>query len=177
MESVAEFLQTNPIITILTFVLSVGGAVITVAARRRELWGDFLAKKITLPVYVYLILVLALLFVAMLWPGARDRPRRLRTVDGAEFGVQRVIMDGKHFRNCRFRNTELVFRGEADCTMENCNIETRHFTFDGPAAMTAKILTAMYKVPQLRPLIDSTFEAIKKGELPRAVPPSSAADD
>jgi len=177
MDRLAEFLQTNPLIIIATFVFSAAGVTITIAARRKELWRDVLSKRITLPVYVYLILILVGLFAAMLWPAVEKRPKRLRTIEGEEFGVQRVIVDGKHFRNCRFRNTELVFRGEASCGIENCRIETQHLTFDGPAATTAKILMSLYKVPQLRPLIDNTFEGIKKGELPTAVPPSSAADD
>jgi len=177
MDRLAEFLQTNPVIIIATFVLSLVSLIATVVARRKQLWSDFLSKKITLPVYVYLVLILVGLLAAMLWPAAEKRPKRLRTIEGEEFGVQRVIMDGKRFRNCQFHKTELVFRGEASSAIENCALERVGFTFDGPAATTAKILTSLYKIPQVRPLIDNTFEAIKKGELPRAVPPSRAADN
>jgi len=177
MDRLAEFLQTNPLIIIATFAFSTVGAIITIAARRKELWRDFLSKRITLPVYVYLILILVVLFAAMLWPAVEKRPKRLTTIQGEEFGVQRIVVDGKHFRNCQFHGTELVFRGETPSEIENCTFDSVALTFDGPAATTAHILTSMYKAPQLRALIEGTFERIRKGELQRAVAPSRAADN
>ena len=177
MERLAEFLQTNPVIVILTFVVSVAGAIITIGAQRKQIWRDFLSREVTLPVYVYLILVLAVLFVTMFWPAHDDRTRPLRTIEGEKFGIQRIIVDGKRFVNCEFHRTELVYRGEAGCAIEKCKLDRPQFTFDGPAASTAKTLSSFYKVPQLQPLIDNTFECIKKGQLRTAVTPSPAADD
>lgn len=176
MERIAEFLQTNSFIIVVMFVLSVGKVVIDIVSRRKQLWHDFLSKKITLPVYVYLILIVVALLLKVLLPVAASRSQTLRTIENEEFGVQRVVMDGKRFVKCRFHGTELVFRGEAKSAIEGCILDRPQFAFDGPAAATAVILSNLYKLPQLRPLIDNTFEAIKKGELPRAVPPSRAAD-
>ena len=60
---------------------------------------------------------------------------------------------------------------------ENCSFINPGFTFDGPAAATINTLKALYAVPELRPLIENTFKAIREGNLPIAIPPSSAADN
>jgi len=177
MDRLAEIFQTNPLIVILFFVVSVAAAITTVADKLRKVSPDLLSRKVTLPVYVYVIVLLIWLLGRLFWPVAEDRPKGLRTIKGEEFGVQRVIMDGKRFQNCTSRKTELVFRGEASSGIENCTLYRPGFTFDGPAAATARILTSLYKIPELRPLIDNTFESIRKGKLPRAIPPSDVADD
>ncbi len=177
MERVAEFLQTNAYIIVVMFVLSAGKIAFDIIARRKQLWHDFLSRKITLPVYVCLILIFLVLLLKVLWPVTEMRPKSIRTIENEEFGIQRVIVDGKRFVNCKFHKTELVFRGEAKGSIEGGVLDHPQFTFDGPAAATAQSLSNFYKIPQLRPLIDNTFEAIKKGQLQKAVPPSDAADD
>ena len=119
------------------------------------------------------LIALAIIF----WPAIENRPKRLRTIKGESFGVQRILVDGKHFVNCKFRKTELVFRGEASSSLEGCIYENIVFTFGGPAAATMNTLKNLYSVPNFRPNIEKTFEAIRKGKFPEAIPPSDAADD
>ena len=108
--------------------------------------------------------------------GNEYRPRRLRTIEGESFGVQRILADGKRFVNCKFRRTELVFRGEAGVGIERCVFQGTGFTFDGPAANTVNILTSLYAEPCFRPIIERTFTGVREGGLPEAVPPSDKAD-
>jgi hypothetical protein len=92
--------------------------------------------------------------------------------------VQRILVDGKRFVNCKFRNTELVFRGEAGVSIEGCSFMGKiGLTFGGPAATTIKILKSLYAEPEFRPFIENTFKNIKEGKLPEAIPPSDAAND
>jgi hypothetical protein len=79
--------------------------------------------------------------------------------------------------NCKFKNTELVFRGEAPIGLEYCTLEKIKLTFGGPAQTTLSLLKNLYTYPVIRPLIDNTFENIKKGKMPVAVPSSNVAKD
>lgn len=158
------------------FIISVLSGLMGIILGWKKFNEDFLSKSITLPVYVYLIILFVVFLAIIFWPAIKNRPKPLRTIKGASFGVQRIVVDGKRFVNCTFRKTELVFRGEAGVGFEGCSLTNPGFTFDGPAANTAKILKLLYTIPEMRPLIENTFEAIKKGKLPKAIPPSDAAE-
>lgn len=158
------------------FIITLLGTLMSIILGWKRFYHDFLSKSITLPVYVYLIIFFVIVLINILWPAIKDRPKPLRTIKGESFGVQRIVVDGKRFVNCKFTKTELVFRGEDGVEFKGCSMIDPGFTFSGPAATTGKILKSLYAIPELRPLIENTFNAIKAGYLPRATPPSNAAD-
>ena len=180
MDNLIKFLQNSPIIILVTFIitaLSGISVVIGIILGRKRIRDDILLKKITVPVYAYLIILFLVVLAIIFWPAMKDRPKPLRTIKGESFGVQRILVDGKRFVNCNFPKTELVYRGEAGVSFENCNFaKLGGLTFDGPAAATINTLKNLYAVPQFRPVIENTFKAIREGKLPKAIPPSDAAD-
>lgn len=172
-----DLFQSNPIAVTLIVLVGLLSGIMTIVGQWKPFCREVLLKRVTLPAYAYLIIIFLVALFVILCPETKGGTRKLRTIKGESFGVQRVIMDGKHFVNCKFRKTELVFRGEASSGIENCTLIQPTLTFDGPAAATGKILTSLYKVPELQPLIENTFKAIKEGRLPKAIPPSDAAND
>jgi len=178
MEVLIQFLQNNPLIILGMFTITVLSGIITIIIGWKKFSDDILLKKITVPVYAYLVIFFLIALAIIFWPAIEDRPKPLRTIKGESFGVQRILVDGKRFVNCKFKKTELVFRGEASSSIENCSfIKIGGITFEGPAAATVKILKSLYAVPNFRPFIENTFKAIKEGKLSEAIPPSDAADD
>jgi len=181
MSKLIEFLQNNPIIISVTFIITVLSGISIIIGMIfgwKRIRDDILLKKITVPVYAYLIFLFLVVLAFIFWPAIEDRPKRIRTIKGETFGVQRILVDGKRFVNCKFRKTELVYRGEAGVSLENCSfIPIGGIAFEGPAASTVKTLKSLYAVPQFRPFVENTFKAIKEGNLPEAIPPSDAAND
>jgi hypothetical protein len=178
MEALIKFLQNNPMIVLGVFVISVLSGLMGIILMSKRFWNDFLSKSITLPVYVYLIIFFVVILAIIFRPAIKDRPKPLRIIKGESFGVQRIFIDGKRFVNCKFRGTELVFKGEADVGLEGCSFfENHRLTFGGPAQNTLNMLKSLYAVPEFRPRIENTFKAIKEGKLTIAIPPSDAADN
>lgn len=177
MDSLTQLLQNNPLVILIMFVISLLSGIIGISIGWRKFYDDVLSKRVTLPVYAYLVIFFFVALLIIFWPAVEDRPKKLRTIEGESFGVQRIIVDGKRFANCTFRKTELVFRGESSSVLENCTLIKPSLTLDGPAATTVRILRSLYKVPQLQPFIENTFTAIKEDKLPIAIPPSDAAND
>ena len=147
---------------------------------------DFLSKSVTLPVYVYLIILFVIVVVAALaikfWPATpatKDRPKELRIIKGETFGTQRIKIDGKRFVNCTFAKTEFAYWGEAHTAFVSCGFDLgpQSFVFEGSAIRTIQLLKELYSQAVFRPFVDHVFESIKEGKLPRAIPPSDAADD
>jgi len=177
MDRLIQLLQNNPLIILAMFIISVLSGIITIILGWKRFRDDVLVKKVTLPVYAYVIVFFLVALAITLWPAIGDRPKRLRTIEGESFGVQRILVDGKRFVNCKFKKTELVFRGEGGGGIEGCDIMDVGITFDGPAATTVKLLKSLYAEPKFRPLVENTFKAIREGNLPEAIPPSDAANE
>jgi len=176
MEALIRFIQNNLLIILVVFIISVLSGFMGIILGWKRFYDDFLSKSITLPVYVLIILFVVVVLAIRFLPATKDLPKGLTTIKGESFGVQRIFVDGKRFVNCKFRKTELAYKGEGGCRMVNCSLENIGFTFDGPAAATMKTLTGMYAIPALRPFIENTFKAIREGNLKIAIPPSDAAD-
>ncbi len=177
MEALIRFLQNNPIIILVMFIITLFGGLMSIIFGYKRFYDDFLSKSITLPVYAYIIILFVVALAIIFWPAIKNRPKGLQTIKGESFGVQRIFVDGKHFVNCNFRNTELAYRGEGSCRINNCSFENIRFAFDGPAAATMNTLKGLYAAPEFRPLIENTFQAIREGNLPIAAPQSGAADN
>src|SRR4051794_29367952 len=73
-----------------------------------------------------------------------------RTYDG-----ERIPISATAFRDCTFRECELVFDGRpvemTGCTMEGCTMEGCRWVFEGPAAYTVEFIQLMVtNEPDLR---------------------------
>jgi urea transporter len=86
-------------------------------------------------------------------------------IENKSYGVERVIVDGKHFYRCKFNGTELVFTGGIPPKMGFCVLINPRITFDSNAANTIDTLVEMYADPSFRPVIEPLLENIKKGGL------------
>jgi len=177
MDRLIRLIQNNALIALIIVIISVLSGIITIIPWCRRFQQDVLSKRITLPVYAYLIILIFIALVIIFWSTIKIHPKRLRTIKGESFGVQRIYVDGKLFVNCQFNGTELVFRGEAGVGFEGCTFKGIRLTLDGPAALTAFLFSKMYSEPGFQPFIDNTFEQIKSGEIIKANSPSSAAND
>jgi len=202
MESISQFIQNNPYIVVVVFILTVVPGIITM----QKGWSNFkkylLFKKISFPVYVY-ISALILLFVAFhftiklsninesqpqrpvteLTPNPPiteipvNKPIKLKTIKGENFGYQQVRVDGKEFINCKFDQTQIVYSAEQPFNLHGNTFKGLSFVFDGAAFATIEFLTEFYKIPEVRPSIEATLDNIKKGVYPMTTPPSNAAND
>lgn len=81
----------------------------------------------------------------------------------ATFDSGIVGLDNVDYINCTFKNCMMVYAGGAPGSIDGCTFENVQWTFNGPAGATIAFLTALYRDPAFRPLIDSTFEQIRKG--------------
>ena len=70
MDFLTDLFQNNPVVVLITAVISLLGGVITIVAHWKPFCRDVLLKKITLPAYAYLIT--CLLYTS---PSPRDRTR------------------------------------------------------------------------------------------------------
>jgi hypothetical protein len=95
---------------------------------------------------------------------------KTKDVANKSYGVERVVIDGKHFVNCTFDGTELVFTGKRGFSLSGNHFKTNpRISFDGNAALTISELIAMYSDDVFRPIIEATFDNIKKRGLEKKV--------
>lgn len=94
---------------------------------------------------------------------------KTKDIANKSYGVDRVVVDGKHFVNCTFDGTELVFKGEKGFSLTSNHFKTPpRISFDGNASLTVGELIAMYGDEGFRPIVDATFENIKKRGLEKS---------
>lgn len=177
MDYLTQLLQSNPLIILAMFLISVISSTMTIIFGWKRFYNDFLSKSVTLPVWLILSIIFVIFLVVIFKPALADRTARLKTIKGVSFGVQRVLLDGKRFVNCTFDRSELFYRGEAGCELKNNTLKDVHITFGGPAGRTLSSLANMYRVPSLRPLIDNTFSRIKEDKMRKVPQPARDAGD
>ena len=93
---------------------------------------------------------------------------KTKDIANKSFGVERVVIDGKHFVNCDFDGTELVFTGKKGAGLSANRMKNIRVKFENNAALTVDALIAMYTDEGFRPIIDTTLENIKKEGLARS---------
>ena len=71
--------------------------------------------------------------------------KKTKVIANKYFGVARVIIDGKHFTNCTFDGSELVFLGKLPFSFSKNNLTGIRMKFEGSSALTAESLAAMYR--------------------------------
>jgi hypothetical protein len=172
----SENLQNNPKVVVVMFLIGVLSAIITIVLGWSDFYNDYLSKSISIPIWFALLLVVLLPAVWLtMKPTPNNEIKELELVEGKQFGVQQVTLDGRIFRRCEFNGTELIINGEHGFKLENNNFNAPRFTFGGSASMTIAVLTEMYSDPAFRPLVDQALRNIQSGEIPKATPVGNIA--
>ena len=175
MSALTAWLQSNPLIIVAMFVVSLLSGIIGIALGWKSFYADYLSKVITIP--VWLIIVIVLFSMAIKFGSTNKNDFKVTNeqvvVEDKRFGVQQIIADGKRFRRCEFSGTEIIINGKDTFSFEHCNFTAPRFTLRDNAALTVAILTKMYGDQSFRPLIDATIANIKSGNMPEASPIST----
>lgn len=96
---------------------------------------------------------------------ASIKPKKLKKIANDEFGVERVFMDGKHFTDCKFDGSELIFKGNLATSLGHCQLTRTRVKFEGAAALTMELLTAFYSDPGLRFIAESALnDVVQRGK-------------
>lgn len=175
MRELARWLQTNPIVILLMFLVTLMSSVAGIVLGWNQLYQDYLSKTVEIPVW---LLLLGLVLLPVLLAGyralyGRQLGKELLPIEGKQFGVEQVTLDGSRFVRCEFHGTEVIYEGQGAFSLERCEFHAPRFAFSKYAANTISMLTSMYADPAFRPLIETTLENIRIGKAPQAVPPSS----
>ncbi|GAB3103187.1 hypothetical protein G8770_20015 [Aestuariicella hydrocarbonica] len=84
-----------------------------------------------------------------------------RTFDG-----ERVVLHGNFYRDCTFKNCELVYDGDPSPTFHNNQFVDSVFVFTGPALRTLYFLGNMYRAGEGgQEVVEETFNDIKMGNI------------
>jgi hypothetical protein len=173
MEYLKELLTSNPIIVLIMFLITFISGIIAIVLGWKKFYEDYLSKKIYLPVWaLFLLFILACVFIITITgkKPIEEEMKEFVIIEGKQFGVQQVVLDGKRFVRCFFDGTELIVKGEQDFQMERNSLTNCKFTVYGHAARTLKVLTAMYKDISFRPIVDKTIQNIKEGKIVNSTP-------
>lgn len=174
MKELTKWLQTNPFIVLAMFVISMTSGIAGLVLGWRQLYQDYLSKSIEIPVWLALIGLLLLPGLTIMFRSLSGRRtgKELERIEGKQFGVEQVVLDGKNFERCEFHGTEVVFEGLDSFSLQHCSFHSPRFSFSKYAANTIAVLTKMYEDGAFRPLVENTLQNIRAGTIPRAVPTS-----
>jgi hypothetical protein len=153
-----ETLQKHPLIIFGMFILTLLSALVTIVLGWEQFYNSFLSKELNIPIWLFLLigLIVAVLFIFK--KSGPVKTNELETVEGKEFGVQQVEMDGKKFVNCTFDGSELIFRGVDGFGLEKNNFKTPpRITFQDYAGNTLAVISALYQEDNFRPYIEGTL--------------------
>lgn len=78
-----------------------------------------------------------------------------------KFKGERVVLDDKSFRDCTFKECELIYSGGVPPGFVDCEVDGGcRWTFDGAASNTVMFLRAMYH-GGFRTIVDPTLDRIR----------------
>jgi hypothetical protein len=113
--------------------------------------------NITIPFWLFCLLVALI----PTYFAVKSYSARTKDIANKSFGVERVVVDGKHFTNCKFNGTELVFTGARGFSMSHSSGTGARFRFEGPAANTIYELGLLYKDVGTRFYAENVIAGIK----------------
>jgi hypothetical protein len=174
MKKLTNWLQTNPIVVLVMFIVSMTSGIAGLLLGWKQLYVDFLSKSVELPAWLIIIIVFAVLPALILVRRKTevDENAKLLSVQGQKFGVQRLFADGKSFERCEFHGTEIVFHALQSHSFINCQFSGIRLSFGGPAARTVAMLVAWSKdAGGFQQFVDQLISDVRSGTLPEAVPP------
>ena len=95
------------------------------------------------------------------WWVVNQRKKKLIPIVGATFGVEKVVCDGRHFIDCKFDGSELVFHGTNGFSMQNCGGHIAKISFGGSAGLVLGQLVALNQDAFFKKHIEATLQGIK----------------
>jgi len=121
-----------------------------------------LLSSVRVPIWVIAIFLSFLVFLGYFEYQRRDP--NLATVYNKNFGVERIIVDGKEFVDCKFDRSELVFLGTKSFSMIRSKGTNVRFSFEGNSALTITVMQKIYADPGMRRYIEEVIKRITKTE-------------
>jgi hypothetical protein len=112
------------------------------------------------PVPVPAWLVLAFVVFPIGWWVVNQRRRTFTPIVGVTFGVEKVVCDGRHFIDCKFDGTELVFHGTRNFSMQNCKGHVARISFGGSAGLVLGQLAALNQDPFFKKHLEATLQGM-----------------
>ena len=99
----------------------------------------------------------------------------MKTIRSKTFTGQRVILDGKCFVECHFKNADLIIEGNALFEMSNCKIEEDcRLAVEGPGKVLLHTLKMMlHSSGWMSRVADNVLHAVRQP--PKARAPRTAA--
>lgn len=95
----------------------------------------------------------------------------MQVIENQTFTKERVAIDGKQFTNCTFDGCVLTYSGTDGTALNGCHLNNTGFAFEGSAAKTIELLTAMHR-GGFRELVEATIAGIR-GEQPAPAAPQA----
>lgn len=175
MNALTNFLQTNPIVVLVMFLVSLISGLAGLLLGWNQLYQDYLSKSVELPIWLFIVLIFLVpaLIIAIRSTRNVSKATQLTQIEGQRFGVQRITLDGMSFERCEFHGSELIFDGCEVFALVRCNLDSFKLTFSKHAATTIMVLTKLYQDPAFRPLVEGMLTNIKDGNHPEAIAPKS----
>jgi hypothetical protein len=123
-----------------------------------------LAKIRAVPIPMWGIAIVVGILGFVVYFEYQRRSPNLVTVYNKNFGVERIVLDGKAFVNCTFDRSELVFLGQKHFHLVRSRLTGVRLKLEGNAQGTIIGLKKMYEDPSFRPYIDNFLKDITKTE-------------
>lgn len=91
-------------------------------------------------------------------------PPDLEIVENQKFIEERITLDNKHFKNCIFEKTIMVYSGTGPVGLTGCNFFEAKWQFEGPAQETLKFLAGLYHGAGEggKILVETTFNNVRQ---------------
>jgi hypothetical protein len=88
----------------------------------------------------------------------------MKTIKGKSFSGQRVVLDGKSFVECHFKDANLVIEGTGLFEMQNCKIEEDcRLAVEGPGQVLLHTLKMMlYSGGWMSRVADNVLHAVRQ---------------
>ncbi len=86
-----------------------------------------------------------------------------QTVQNKTFENETVALDEHDYEDCVFTNCEYTYSGGTEISLVRCKLKGGRFCFKDDCARAIQILSHWYKRPELREMVEMTFENIRNG--------------
>lgn len=106
---------------------------------------------------------LGIVFTQAIRPSAIENSR-MKAVRGKSFNGQRVVLDGKSFTECHFKDSTLIIEGSGVFEMQNCKVEEDcRLAVEGPGQVLLHQLKMMlYSGGWMSRVADNVLHAVKQ---------------
>ncbi|WP_018609434.1 hypothetical protein [Uliginosibacterium gangwonense] len=171
MKEFYSWLQKNTGINIVVFLISACSSVVTIVLGWNQFYQDYLSKSINIPIWVFIISPFIYLLLRPIYKQLYSPSKSLKKVEGKQFGVQQINIDGMSFERCKFDHSLLIFEGVNNFEIMSCAFTPApKIAFNSHAQLTLRALSDLYKDPVFRPQVEATLINIKTGDHPIITP-------